>query len=153
MNISVQLENRPGQSLAVVRRIARRTDLARVVRDGCGVVWNGLQKCGAQGAGRHIAVYWDDLITVEVGVEIGPDFQSIGEVQRSDTPAGLVAFACHRGPYHTLFQAYDAIRQFCTDRGFRVTGPSWELYGHWQESWNHDPSRIETEVCVRIEPV
>jgi hypothetical protein len=27
-----------------------------------------------------------------------------------------------------------------------LAGPNWEVYGHWQDEWNSDPSKIRTDV-------
>jgi hypothetical protein len=27
-----------------------------------------------------------------------------------------------------------------------LAGPNWEIYGHWKDEWNNDPSKICTEV-------
>jgi effector-binding domain-containing protein len=34
--------------------------------------------------------------------------------------------------------------------GYRLTGPSWEIYGHWQPEWNSDPSQIRTDVFYQV---
>jgi hypothetical protein len=28
----------------------------------------------------------------------------------------------------------------------QLAGPNWEIYGHWQNEWNKDPSQIRTDV-------
>ncbi|WP_395739374.1 hypothetical protein [Prosthecobacter sp.] len=43
------------------------------------------------------------------------------------------------------------IRRFCADQGHRLTGVSWEIYGHWDESWNKDASKIRTDVFYQLE--
>ena len=30
--------------------------------------------------------------------------------------------------------------------GLVRVGPSWEIYGHWRDEWNRDPSKIRTDV-------
>ena len=62
------------------------------------------------------------------------------------TPAGLIVTTTHYGPYGRLQQAHAAIRGWCAEQGCVPAGPSWEIYGHWQDDWNRDPSRISTEV-------
>ena len=64
-------------------------------------------------AGRHVAIYWDGSIRVEVGVELQAPFSEQGEVVRSATPAGLVASTTHLGPYAGLGAAHDAVHQWC----------------------------------------
>src|SRR3954453_2035010 len=88
--------------LAVVRRVARLAELPRVVPEACGLVWEALKKQGVKGAGRHVAVYWDEVINLEVGVEMDGPFAGAGEVIASALPVGHVAHTVHMGPYPRL---------------------------------------------------
>src|SRR4051794_14040481 len=99
MTSDVRIEQLRSRPLAVVRRLASRQDLARVVPDACGLVWNTLRAQKIAGAGRHVAIYWDDAIHLDVGVELDAPFVGHGEVVPSATPAGAVATATHLGPY------------------------------------------------------
>jgi effector-binding domain-containing protein len=108
-------------------------------------VWNEIKAQQAKG-GRHVAIYWDGSIRLEVGVELLGPFAERGDVVRSATPAGTVAFATHLGPYGRLGAAHDAVCSWCKDNNHRLAGPNWEIYGHWQNEWNNDPSRIRTDV-------
>ena len=92
------------------------------------------------------ALYWDCAINLEVGVELDAPFAGYGEVVGSATPAGAVATAVHFGPYGRLCEAHQAIRQWCADHGYAEAGPNWEIYGHWIDEWNNDPTKIRTDV-------
>ena len=138
--------------LAVVRRQARQAELSRVVPESCGLVWEALRAQGVKG-GRHVALYLDDTIRVDVGVEMSVPFVERGELVRSQTPAGEVASVTHFGPYGTLHAAHAAIGAWCKAAGRRVAGPSWEIYGHWQPEWDQDPSKIRTDVCYLLADV
>lgn len=146
MNYAVRLEQAQAQPLAVVRRRASIPQLPTVVPAACGAVWTVVRAQKLAGAGRNIAVYWDDVINLEVGVEMATPFAGHGEVVPSATPAGPVAVATHFGPYQQLAAAHNAIRDWCKQHGYAFAGPSWELYGHWQDAWNADPSQIRTDV-------
>jgi effector-binding domain-containing protein len=137
-----QLESIP---LAVIRRQARPADLSRLVPECCGLVWEVMRAQKVK-AGRHVAVYWDGSIRLEVGVELQAPFSEQGEVVRSATPAGVVASTTHFGPYAGLGAAHDAVLQWCRASNHRLAGPSWEIYGHWEPEWNTQPSRIRTDV-------
>lgn len=150
MDHPVRLETVPGRALAVVRRRANSQQLASVVPDACGVVWNYLGAQQIPGAGRHVALYWDDQINLEVGVELETPFARDGDVVASATPAGPVATAVHLGPYGELHRTHQAIRQWCANQGYELAGPSWEVYGHWQDEWNDDPARIRTDVFYLV---
>src|SRR5262245_49018813 len=136
MDYDVRLEQLNSRPLAVVRRRARLPELAKVVPDACGTVWNVVRAQQVAGAGRHVALYWDDQINLEVGVGLGSPFAGHGEVVGSAPPAGVVATAVHFGPYGRLHEAHQAIRAWCAKHGHTLAGPNWEIYGHWQDGWN-----------------
>jgi hypothetical protein len=141
----VRFEQQAGVPLAVIRRQARPSELSRVVPETCGLVWNVVRAQQAK-AGRNVAVYLDDIIRVEVGVELlGPLAERDGVVH-SATPAGAVAWTTHLGPYGGLGAAHDAVHRWCKANGRAPVGPRWEIYGHWKDEWNSDPSRIRTDV-------
>jgi len=145
------LEQLPSRPLAVVRRRAARHELSKVVPDACGLVWNVIRSQQVAGAGRHVALYLDDQINLEVGVELDGPFSGHGDVIPSATPPGLVAATTHLGPYHLLHQAHAAIHDWCAKNGHVPAGPSWEIYGHWQDEWNRDPGKIVTDVFYLLD--
>ena len=152
MECDVRLEQHGGLPLAVVRRRALPQELSRVVPDACGVVWKVIRSQQVPGAGRHVAVYLDGQINLEVGVELDAPFAGHGEVVGSTTPAGPVATATHFGPYGQLHKAHEAILSWCQANGYTLAGPSWEVYGHWLDEWNNDPTKIRTDVFYLLNP-
>jgi hypothetical protein len=34
-----------------------------------------------------------------------------------------------------------------------LAGPNWEIYGHWIDEWNSDPTKICTDVFYLIGPI
>ena len=149
MSPTIQLVHADPIPTAVVRRRARRSELSAVVPHCCGLVWNFARAHGLK-AGRHVALYLNGNIDLEVGVEVAGPFEEQGEVVRSSTPAGAVATAVHFGPYQRLGEAHDAIRAWCAANGRRLTGVNWEIYGHWQAEWNANPSAIRTDVFYQV---
>ncbi|MBS1910868.1 MAG: GyrI-like domain-containing protein [Bacteroidetes bacterium] len=152
MNYDIRLEHQAGTPLAVVRRRARRQELSRVVPEACGTVWQALKEGGVAGAGRHVALYLDGEINLEIGVELPAPFEGYGEVVGSSTPAGPVAAVTYLGPYGGMHAAHAAILQWVREHGHGLAGPSWEVYGHWQEEWNNDPSAIRTDIFYLLAP-
>ena len=148
---AVRFEQLDSIPLAVIRRRASASELSRVVPQCCGLVWDAVRAQQAQG-GRHVSIYWDGSIRLEVGVELYGSFTEDGEVVRSATPAGPVAWATHFGPYSGLGAAHDAIRQWCRTNNQGLAGPNWEIYGHWQSEWNTNPSQIRTDVYYLLTP-
>jgi effector-binding domain-containing protein len=146
MEYEVRLEQLSSRPLAVVRRRASLQQLAKVVPDACGMVWSVVRAQKIVGAGRHVALYFDDKINLEVGVELDSPFAGYGEVVGSATPAGTVATTVHFGPYDQLHQAHKAICQWCANHDYTLAGPNWEIYGHWKDEWNSAPAKIRTDV-------
>lgn len=145
----VHLQQLQSIPLAVLRRQAHGAELSRVVPECCGLVWNVVRAQQTK-AGRHVAIYWDESIRLEVGVELQGSFSEDGEVVRSATPAGTVAWVTHLGPYGGLGAAHQAIHDWSKAGNHRLAGPRWEIYGHWQKEWDTDPSQIRTDVFYLV---
>jgi len=149
MAYAVSLQDMPSIPVAVIRRRVAQSELSKVVPECCGLVWNELRAQGVRG-GRHVAIYWNGEITVEIGAEVGGPFTETESVVRSATPSGKVAFVTHIGPYHRLGGAHDAVQEWCAANGHQLAGPSWEIYGHWQTEWNNNPALIRTDVFYQV---
>jgi effector-binding domain-containing protein len=153
MGYDVRLVHLTGNTpTAVVRRRASLQEIPRVVPEACGIVWGVVRAQQIKGAGRHVALYLDDQINLEVGVELQAPFAGHGEVVGSALPAGPVATAMHFGPYNRLRAAHQAIRDWSGNHGHTLAGPNWEIYGHWEDAWNSDPSQIRTDVFYLLGP-
>jgi effector-binding domain-containing protein len=148
---AVHVQRLPSVRLAVIRRQARQSELSRVVPECCGLVWNQVRAQHAKG-GRHVAIYWDGSIRLEVGVELDGPFTEQGDVVLSATPAGEAATTTHFGPYGNLGAAHDAVQGWVRANQRQLAGPSWEIYGHWLPEWNSDPSKIRTDVFYLLTP-
>ena len=135
----LEVEARP---IAVVRRRAMVRELSTVVPAACGEVWELARAHHVVSPGRLVALYLDETINFEVGVEVGDDFEGVPGLARSETPAGRVATVAHLGPYSGLFEAHQAIRAHCRQHGHTQTVPNWEIYGHWTD----DPAQLRTDV-------
>ncbi len=132
---------------AVVRDRISRSELSRFVPAACGEVWSFIRSTGLPRPGRNVALYSDSDGTVEAGVEVFAPFSPAGRILCSQLPAGLIARTIHYGPYNKLFMAHTAIIARVAELGHRRAGVAWEIYGHWEESWNADASKIRTDVC------
>src|SRR4029453_16112843 len=115
---AVQFQRLDSVPLAVIRRQASAAELARVVPECCRLVWNEVRAQQAR-AGRHVAIYWDGSIRLEVGGGLHGPFAEHGDVVNSATPAGAVASTTHFGPYGGLGAAHDAIRRYCKTNNHR----------------------------------
>ena len=131
---------------AVIRDRVRPKELARFVPAACGEVWSFIRAAGLPRPGRHVALYLDHEGTVEVGAEVSEPFTGNGRVHCSQLPGGRTATTVHFGPYTRLSEAHEAVKKWCAEQRHPCSGICWEVYGHWQDEWNADPSRIRTDV-------
>lgn len=131
---------------AVVRARVPAAELSRFVPAACGEVWSFIRSAGLPRPGRHVSLYLDTDGLVEVGAEVSEPFTGNERIHCSQLPAGRVVTTIHFGPYGGLSHAHRAIREWCAANGHRCEGVSWEIYGHWEESWNSDASKIRTDV-------
>src|ERR1051326_6475593 len=87
--------------------------------------------------------------SVGVGAEVSEPFAGNDRIHCCTVPGGRVVTPVHFGPYERLSEAHAAIREWCARHGRRCSGVSWEIYGHWEESWNTDSSKIRTDILDR----
>jgi effector-binding domain-containing protein len=114
-------------------------------------VWTFLRDSGLT-TGRNVMLYKDDAPNVEVGAEVSGPFAASGRVVPSSLPAGRAVTAVARGAPSPegLARAHDAVREWSSANGQRLTRVRWEIYGHWLE--DQDPALFETEVYWLLEP-
>lgn len=151
MHYHIELTSFEAVHTAVIRSRVPQKELSRFVPATCGEVWSFIRAAGLPKPGRHVAVYLDQQRTVEAGAEVAEPFMGNDRVQCSQLPVGRVATTAHFGPYSCLGEAHAAIRHWCASQGLALSAASWEIYGHWEESWNTDPSKIITEVFYLLQ--
>ena len=145
------VESRPTHTAVIRSRVARKERSTFVVA-ACGEVWSFVRAAGVPRPGRHFALYLGHGM-VEAGTEVLEPFAGNDRVVCSQLPAGRVATIRQFGPPSQLAEAHAELRRWCAEHGHRLTGVSGEIYGQWDESWNTDPAKIQTDVFyVLAEP-
>jgi effector-binding domain-containing protein len=145
MSYQIELTNSKPIITAVIASRVPAKELAQFVPAACGEVWSFIRSAGLRQPGRHLALYLEDGL-VEVGAEIAEPFTGNERIHCSQLPGGAVATTVHFGPYQRLRDAHAAIREWCANHGRERSSTRWEIYGHWEESWNRDSSKIRTDV-------
>jgi effector-binding domain-containing protein len=145
MRYQIELTESKPITTAVIRSRVPAKELAKFVPAACGEVWSFIRTAGLPRPGRHMALYLEDGF-VEVGAEVSGPFTGNERIHCSQLPGGTVATTVHFGPYGGLGGGHAAIREWCARNGHRFSGICWEIYGHWEESWNNDASKIRTDI-------
>jgi effector-binding domain-containing protein len=100
--------------------------------------------------GQNIFIYRSataDQLTVDFCVGVTAPFEAMGAVVPLETPSGVAAMTTHHGDYGALGDANAAILAWCRAQSRVRAGPSWEVYGHWQE----DPAQLRTDVYYLLQ--
>jgi hypothetical protein len=87
MEYQVNVQPVAPQLTAVIRLRARQDELSTVIPQACGEVWEFARAAGLPCPGRHLALYFDDVINIEVGAEVFQPFTGNDRVVCSSTPA------------------------------------------------------------------
>src|SRR5438128_11828786 len=146
MHYEIELKKSDPTCTAVIRGRVRPEELPRFVPAACGEVWSFIRSASLPRPGRHLALYLDGQGSVEVGAEVSEPFTGNDRVHCSRLPAGRVVTSVHFGPYERLSDAHAAIREWCARHGHRGSGVAGEIYGHGEESWDTDSSKIRTDM-------
>jgi effector-binding domain-containing protein len=141
----IQLKSVEAVPTAVVRDRVEPRELSKFVPAARGEVWAFIRAAGLPKPGRHVALYREDHQT-EGGAEVSEAFVGNDRIHCSQLPAGRVATTTHFGPFADLGEAHDGSRQWCAENGHSLAGVCWEIYRHWEGSWNADPSQIRMGV-------
>jgi len=146
MHYQIELTRSKPVHTAVIRSRVPSKELAQFVPAACGEVWSFIRLAGLPRPGRHLALYLDGQGSIEVGAEVSEPFAGNERVHCSQLPEGRVITTVHFGPYGRLSDAHKAIQEWCAQHGHPCSGISWEIYGHWEDSWNTNSSKIRTDI-------
>ncbi|WP_249645319.1 DUF302 domain-containing protein [Nocardia sputi] len=129
-------------------------DIVEGMREATRIVQRaGLTASGAPTITFHDEMPADEAIAVEFGVPVepAPNLGPSYGAQVVVMAGTLVARTCHRGSYHNLSAAYQALRQWMRDGGYRPIGPPTEAYLIGPDEVT-DPRSLLTEIRVPVAP-
>ena len=152
MAIAVNLKNVQPRKLAAVRREVAPGEIGSAWGPALGKVWPFIRsQPGLWTDGHNIFLYHHRTqpgapILCDFGVEVARGFETTGEVYATETPGGGAAVAVHRGAYHRMNEAHEAIRKWMAANQRESAGHSWEIYG----DPTPDPADTETTVVYLL---
>ncbi len=124
----------PEQPIVVVRGLATMAHLPAKIRELFDQFYAGFKSKG----GLNIVVY-PGSVAGEFEIACGVQLEQGGNAV---TPGGTVATTVYMGPYNQMKPAHEAIHKWVHENGRKFAGPSWEVYGHW----NEDPAKLRTDI-------
>ena len=148
MPVTVNVQTVHPRKLAVVRREVAPGAVGSAWKPALDKVWEFLRtQPGLRTDGHNVFLYHRPAqagapILCDFGVEVTRAFETTGEVHATETPAGEAAVAIHRGAYHRMNEAHDAIGKWMAANRRESAGHSWEIYG------DPTPDPVDTETTV-----
>jgi DNA-binding transcriptional MerR regulator len=110
-------------------------------------------------SGACFTLYYDDEFKehdwdLEVCEQIDVDLSESKRI-KVRTLSAIDSLACtiHHGPFVTIGEAYNALGQWITDNGYRITGPCREVYLRPNENGSQTDPETVTEIQFPVEKV
>ena len=135
MPYTVEVKEVPEQPIAIVRGRATRANLPLRIRELFDQFYAGFKGKG----GLNVVLYHGSGVAGQFEIACGVQIEEGGNAA---TPAGTVATTVYMGPYDQMKPAHAAIHAWARENDRRLAGPSWEVYGHW----NDDPAKLRTDI-------
>jgi effector-binding domain-containing protein len=151
MSYQVTRVELPATVIAATRARLTWSELSLEIPGLFDIVYAFLKNASVKQAGHNVCIYHSPSaagVELEVGVQVSGPFEGSGAVTCSLTPAGQAATTVHFGGYDKLGLASDALMDWCKAQGFAHSGPSWEVYG----DWDNDPAKRRTDVFRLLPP-
>ena len=151
-NYQVSLERSVPRTIAAVRARLPIQRVKAVFREYLDQVYAAGRAGAVKLDGQNVFIYQrvpgpGESADVAFGVGTPAPFSTVGNVQPVEVPAGEVAMTTHWGDYSRLGDAHDAVVQWCRANGRRLSGTSWEVYGHWTD----DPTKVRTDIYYLLD--
>jgi DNA-binding transcriptional MerR regulator len=114
-----------------------------------------VQRHGAGIAGPGIALYHDTMeggwqdVRVAAAFPVRDALPDGEQVHVHDLPAATMASVVHHGSFDSLGPAYQAVLNWIEQNGYRINGPSREVYLQYERTG--DPAQYVTEIQVPVE--
>lgn len=106
-------------------------------------MWQVVKSNGFGNKGKNIWVYeMDHLLFAGVELDTIPNGNTVLEYK--NLTFTKYAYYKHIGPYNLIKQVGQAMNDEIKRKGFEVTLPYVEIYGHW----TNDESKLETELLM-----
>jgi DNA-binding transcriptional MerR regulator/predicted transcriptional regulator YdeE len=110
----------------------------------------------ASAAGQTLAIWYDEEyrdhdVDGAAAFLLRSRVPESGRMRVHTLPAITIATTVHQGSYNTLIEAHEAILKWIEANGYRIVGPSRELYLHNTMPIRHDDPSYVTEIQFPVE--
>lgn len=129
--MEIGLKEKQAQSVLYIRTRAPQEKLPQVIGESYMKIHEYLCSLGEQPAGAPYTAYYNlDMLDldVEMGFPVSRELPESGEIKAREIEAGRVVSAMYKGPYSGMEATYGRIIKWIGERGYHLTGVSYEYY-------------------------
>lgn len=101
----------------------------------------------------HDDGYRENDVDAEAGIYLKDPIPEVGRVKVYQLPAITVASLVHNGSYQRLSKAYDELLRWIGGNGYRLNGPTRELYLKASQPVRQDDESYVTEIQAPVEKI
>lgn len=95
--------------------------------------------------------YREKDVDAEATITLKVPVPETARIKVYEIPGAMMASVVHNGAYNKLYQAQNALNAWIETNGYRISGPSRDLYHYSQEPLRHDDETYVTEVQIPVE--
>jgi effector-binding domain-containing protein len=134
MTYEVEVKEAPEMLVASIRRHASWATMGKEIREGLSLLAGFVTPVGFGDGMPGVITHAmpsegsDGRMDVEIVMPIRKRVQPPEGIEVRLLPAATMASTIHRGPYHQIKPAYEALVAWITDHGRSIAGPPRELY-------------------------
>lgn len=153
MDYELEIKEVAPQPAGVVRDRIGRDQMRSFFDNALDEIAAHLDSVGAEISGPSFGRFYDfgeNEVDVEAGYPVFEPIDGDGRIAAGGLPGGRVAAAVHEGAYDEIAQTHDAIRAYCNDGGYEITGAPWEVYWTGPRD-DSDSTCWRTEVVYPVE--
>lgn len=147
MTFVIEMVETQAQPTLVLRAVTPVTELSKLLGKAFMDIVTHIMELGEQPVGPAFVGYFNmdmERLELEIGFPVSKPLPGKGDIEASQIPAGKQVTCMYKGPYMGMPPAYEEIKQWIKDNGYKAIGTVYEYY------YNSPEEVPESELLTKI---
>lgn len=147
MTFVIEMVETQAQPTLVLRAVTPVTELPKLLGKAFMDIVTHIMELGEQPVGPAFVGYFNmdmERLELEIGFPVSKPLPGKGDIEASQIPAGKQVTCMYKGPYMGMPPAYEEIKQWIKDNGYKAVGTVYEYY------YNSPEEVPESELLTKI---
>lgn len=147
MTFVIEMVETQAQPTLVLRAVTPVTELPKLLGKAFMDIVTHIMELGEQPVGPAFVGYFNmdmERLELEIGFPVSKPLPGKGDIEASQIPAGKQVTCMYKGPYMGMPPAYEEIKQWIKDNGYKAIGTVYEYY------YNSPEEVPESELLTKI---